>query len=48
MKETILKKRADRHFRKLYNMIYSKIVLIKNPVILEFGVSEKAMSTDFF
>ena len=29
-------------------MIYSKIVLIKNPVILEFGVSEKAMSTDFF
>jgi hypothetical protein len=48
MKETILKKRADRHFRKLYNMIYSKIVLIKNPVILEFGVSEKAMSTEFF
>jgi len=48
MKETILKKRADRHFRKLYNMIYSEIVLIKNPVILEFGVSEKAMSTDFF
>jgi len=48
MEEAILKKIPDRHFRKLYNMIYKEIVLIKNPIILEFGVSQKAMSTDFF
>tara|TARA_B110000503_G_C7021702_1_gene360066 strand:- start:214 stop:879 length:666 start_codon:yes stop_codon:yes gene_type:complete len=48
MNENILKKITDRHFRKLYNMIYKEIALMKNPVILEFGVSEKAMSTDFF
>jgi hypothetical protein len=48
MEQTIKKKIPDRHFRKLYNMIYKEIVLIKNPIILEFGVSQKAMSTDFF
>jgi len=48
MEEAILKKIPDRHFRKLYNMIYKEIILIKNPIILEFGVSPKAMSTGFF
>ena len=44
----MLKKISDRHFRKLHNIIYKEICLIKNPRILEFGVSEKAMSTNFF
>ena len=48
MKETIFKLTEDRHSRKLYKAIYTEIVLIKNPIILEFGVSEKAMSTNFF
>jgi predicted O-methyltransferase YrrM len=44
----MLKKLSNRHFRKLYKIIYKEISLIKNPKILEFGVSEKAMSTNFF
>jgi predicted O-methyltransferase YrrM len=44
----MLKKISDRHFRKLHNIIYKEICLIKNPRILEFGVSEKAMSTNFY
>lgn len=41
-------KTNNRHFRKLYNMIYKEISQIKSPIILEFGVSENAMSTEFF
>jgi len=48
MNNAALKKISNRHFRKLYNMIFKEIDSIKNPMILEFGVSEKAMSTDFF
>lgn len=44
----MLIKISDRHLRKLHNIIYKEICLIKNPMILEFGVSEKAMSTNFF
>jgi hypothetical protein len=38
----------NRHFRKLYNIFNYEISLIKKPKILEFGVSEQAMSTKFF
>jgi hypothetical protein len=40
--------KKNRHFRKLYNVIYNNLKQISNPVILEFGVSERALSTNFF
>ena len=38
----------NRHFRKLYNIFNHELSLIKEPKILEFGVSDQAMSTEFF
>ncbi len=38
----------NRHKRKFYDFIYSKILKIDNPQILEFGVSERGMSTELF
>jgi len=38
----------DRHKRKFLDFIFSQIKNIQNPEILEFGVSERAMSTSFF
>lgn len=36
------------HLRKLYNLIYNDIKSIKSPNVLEFGVSDKALSNNFF
>ena len=44
----IIDKLEDRHFRKLYNFFFKDLSLIKSPRILEFGVSNQAMSTEFF
>jgi len=44
----ILEKLEDRHFRKLYNLFFKDLSLIQSPKILEFGVSNQAMSTEFF
>ncbi len=38
----------NRHFRKLHNILYNNIKLLKSPNILEFGVSDQALSTKFF
>jgi len=38
----------DRHKRKFLDFIFNQIKNLKNPKILEFGVSDKAMSTSFF
>ena len=38
----------NRHFRKLHKMIYNDIKQINSPAILEFGVSDRAVSTSFF
>ena len=35
----------QRHYKKFYNFIYNDIKNIKNPNILEFGVSNAALST---
>ena len=34
-----------RHYKKFYNFIYNDIKNLKNPNILEFGVSDAALST---
>jgi hypothetical protein len=44
----MLKNKSNRHYRKLYNIIYKEISLLKKPSILEFGVSNEALSTEFF
>jgi hypothetical protein len=44
----MLKNKSNRHYRKLYNIIYKEISLLKKPTILEFGVSNEALSTEFF
>jgi hypothetical protein len=36
-----------RHYKKFYNFIYNDIKNLKNPNILEFGVSEAGLSTSF-
>ena len=38
----------SRHHSKLVNFIYPELIEIKDSNILEFGVSEKAMSTELF
>ena len=38
----------SRHHAKLIDFIYPELNKIKNSNILEFGVSEKAMSTELF
>ena len=38
----------SRHHKKLINFIYPELIKIKNSNILEFGVSEQAMSTELF
>ena len=38
----------NRHKRKFYDFVYNKIMKINNPQILEFGVSERGMSTELF
>lgn len=40
--------KKNRHFRKLYSLIYNDIKSIKSPNVLEFGVSDQALSTKFF
>ena len=35
----------NRHYKKFYNFIYNDIKNIKNPKILEFGVSSVGLST---
>ena len=37
-----------RHHSKLMNFIYPELIKLNNCNILEFGVSEKAMSTELF
>ena len=37
----------SRHYKKFYNFIYNDIKNLKNPNILEFGVSEAGLSTSF-
>jgi predicted O-methyltransferase YrrM len=44
----MIKNNSSRHFRKLHNAINIELSQIKNPIILEFGVSNDAMSTEFF
>jgi len=41
-------KNKSRHHKKLVNFIYPELKKIKKGNILEFGVSEKGMSTEFF
>ena len=41
-------KNKSRHHNKLINFIYPELKNIENCNILEFGVSEKAMSTELF
>ena len=41
-------KSKSRHHSKLINFIYPELIKIKNCNILEFGVSDKAMSTEMF
>ena len=41
-------KNKSRHHNKLINFIYPELKNIENSNILEFGVSEKAMSTELF
>jgi hypothetical protein len=38
----------NRHFRKLHNILHHDIKSLKSPNILEFGVSDQALSTKFF
>ena len=38
----------SRHHSKLINFIYPELIKLNNSNILEFGVSEKAMSTELF
>ena len=38
----------SRHHSKLVKFIYPELIEIKDSNILEFGVSEKAMSTELF
>lgn len=38
----------NRHFRKLFNIFDKDLSLLKKPKILEFGVSDQAMSTSYF
>ena len=38
----------SRHHSKLIKFVYPELYKIKNSNILEFGVSEKAMSTELF
>ena len=41
-------KDKSRHHKKFINFLYPELQIIKNANILEFGVSEKAMSTSLF
>ena len=41
-------KNKSRHHNKLITFIYPELKNIENSNILEFGVSEKAMSTELF
>ena len=41
-------KARSRHHSKLINFIYPELIKLNNSNILEFGVSEKAMSTELF
>jgi hypothetical protein len=36
----------NRHLKKFYNFIYKDIKNLKNPNILEFGVSDAGLSTE--
>ena len=38
----------NRHKRKFINFVLNEIEEINNPNILEFGVSERGMSTELF
>ncbi len=40
--------KKSRHHFKLFKFIYPELIKLNNNNILEFGVSEKAMSTDLF
>ena len=48
--ETFINKFKDksRHHKKFFNFLYPELKIIKDANILEFGVSQKAMSTSLF
>ena len=39
---------TDRHKRKFKDFVFPSVENISSPKILEFGVSERGMSTQFF
>ena len=46
MKEDLMY--TKRHEKKFHSFVYPEVIKLKNPTILEFGVSEKAFSTEKF